>query len=219
VTPLLSSTAPMLLGISWLDPQKILTSVGTTATILIVLAIIFAECGVFPILPGDSLLFVMGLFIADNTLHIPVVLAIVLVCAAAWLGNVCGYLVGRRAGPALFTPGARIFKQEYADRTHVFFEQYGPGAVILARFVPIVRTVITWLAGVGRMDFRVYLVYSAVGAVLWGVVLTLAGYWLGQFAVIKDHIDVISVLIVALSLVPVALHRVRELRTRRTSES
>lgn len=197
----------MLLGIGWLDPQKILTSVGTTPTVLLVLAIIFVECAIFPILPGDSLLFVMGLFIADGTLHVSVELTLVLVCVAAWLGNVCGYLIGRSVGPALFKPGARVFKSEYVDRTHEFFERYGEGAVILARFVPIVRTVITLLAGVGRMAVRRYLLYSAVGAVLWGCALTLAGFWLGQFDPIKQNIDLICVLIVLLSVVPVAIHQ------------
>lgn len=204
-----SALTPMLLGVNWLDPQWILTTVGTVPTVLLVLAIIFIECAIFPILPGDSLLFVMGLFIANATLHVPIWLAIAVVCVAAWLGNVAGYSIGRAIGPNLFKPGARVFKQEYADRTHAFFERFGPRAVILGRFVPIVRTVITLLAGVGRMSRATYLLYSAIGAVLWAAIMTLAGYWLGHIDIIRTHVDAFTVLVIIVSLVPVILHRVQ----------
>lgn len=199
-------TVPMLLGLDWLDPETLLDWMGGFA-FWGMLLVIFAECGLFALLPGDSLLFVTGLFIADGWAYapglVPTILAIV---AAAWLGNLCGYAIGWRVGPALFKPKARIFKQEYADTSHEFFEKYGPRAIILARFVPIVRTFITLMAGVGRMSPRVYVIYSGVGAVLWGAGVTLAGYWLGQFEVIKDNIDAICLLIVLVSVIPMVLH-------------
>jgi membrane-associated protein len=205
----------MLLGIGWLDPETLLNWMGPSA-FWGMLVVIFAECGLFAILPGDSLLFVTGLFVADGWQYapgiVPTVLAIVV---AAWLGNLCGYAVGYRVGPALFKPGARVFKQEYADASRDFFEKYGPRAVILARFVPIVRTFITLMAGVGRMSPRTYVVYSGIGAVLWGTSVTLAGYWLGQFDVIKDHIDAICVLIVLVSVLPMVAQYLSERRSRR----
>jgi membrane-associated protein len=204
----------MLLGIGWLDPEVLLNWMGSWA-FWGMLLVIFAECGLFAILPGDSLLFVTGLFVADGWAFAPGIVPTVLaVVVAAWLGNLCGYAVGYRIGPALFKPGARVFKQAYADQAHDFFERYGPRAVILARFVPIVRTFITLLAGVGRMSPRVYVVYSGIGALLWGASLTLAGYWLGQFQVIKDHIDAICVLIVAVSVLPMGAHYLADRRSK-----
>lgn len=199
-----------LLGIDWLDPEYLLNAMGPYA-FWGMLLIIFAECGLFAILPGDSLLFVAGLFVASGWEHAPSLwLTVLAICVAAWLGNVVGYSIGYRAGPALFrNPEARIFKPAYADQAYAFFDKYGPRAIILARFVPIVRTFITLMAGVGRMTVRTYLLFSAIGAVLWGAGVTLAGYWLGQFGVIKDNIDLICVLIVVLSLIPMAIEYVR----------
>jgi membrane-associated protein len=210
---------PGLLGINWLDPETLLNWMGPSA-FWGMLLVIFAECGLFAILPGDSLLFVTGLFVADGWDYAPgIVPTILAIIAAAWLGNLCGYAVGFRVGPALFKPGARVFRQEYADAAHHFFERYGPPAVILARFVPIVRTFITLMAGVGRMSPRVYILYSGIGAVLWGGSVTLAGYWLGQFAFIKDHIDAICVLIVLVSLLPVLAHVLRDRSARRRTQA
>ena len=200
----------MLLGIGWLDPEVLLNWMGSWA-FWGMLLVIFAECGVFAILPGDSLLFVTGLFVAGGWEYAPgIVPTVAAIIAAAWLGNLCGYLVGYRVGDALFKPDARLFKQSYADAAHAFFDKHGPRAVILARFVPIVRTFITLMAGVGRMSPRVYIVYSGIGAVLWGCALTLAGYWLGQIDLIRHNIEVICILIVLLSVLPVAVHYLQE---------
>lgn len=199
-----------LLSLGWLDPETLLDWMGPSA-FWGMLLVIFAECGLFAILPGDSLLFVTGLFVADGWAYapglVPTLLAIV---AAAWLGNLCGYLIGYRVGDSLFKPDARLFKRSYADAAHAFFDKHGPRAVILARFVPIVRTFITLMAGVGRMSPRVYLLYSGIGAVLWGCSLTLAGYWLGQFDVIRHNIDAICVLIVLISVLPMLVHYLQE---------
>jgi membrane-associated protein len=201
---------PHLLGIDWLDPEYLLNAMGDFAFWGLLL-IIFAECGLFALLPGDSLLFVAGLFIAGGWEYAPPLwVAVAAICVAAWLGNVVGYAIGYKAGPALFgNPEARIFKPAYADQAYAFFDKYGPRAIILARFVPIVRTFITLLAGVGRMNTRTYLVYSAIGAVLWGAGVTLAGFWLGQFELIRDNIDLICVLIVVASVVPMVVEFLR----------
>jgi len=206
---------PMLFGLSWLDPQTLLDWMGPAA-FWGMLVVIFAECGLFAILPGDSLLFVTGLFVAEGWAYAPgIVPTLLAIVAAAWLGNVCGYAIGYRVGPALFKRDARVFKQRYADSSHAFFEKYGPRAVILARFVPIVRTFITLMAGVGRMSPKVYLAYSAIGAVLWGVGVTMAGYWLGQFDLVKQNIDAICVLIVLVSVLPMIVSFLRERSSRR----
>jgi membrane protein DedA with SNARE-associated domain len=210
---------PMLLGIDWLDPEVLLEWMGPSA-FWGMLLVIFAECGLFAILPGDSLLFVTGLFVADGWAYAPgIVPTILAIIAAAWAGNLVGYAVGFRIGPALFKPGARLFKQDYADLAHEFFERHGPRAIILARFVPIVRTFITLMAGVGRMSPRVYVLYSAVGAVLWGTSLTLAGYWLGQFTFIKEHIDAICLGIVAVSVLPMVAHYLQDRSAKRRARA
>ncbi len=132
-------------------------------------AVIFIECGLlFPILPGDSLLFAVGLFIAHGTIDVPLWLACVLLTVAAFLGNVSGYYIGRGLGTTLFTnPNARFLKPKYIEQTHEFFERYGPRALVLARFVPIVRTFITVVAGAGKMDPSKFFLWTGIGAVLW----------------------------------------------------
>ena len=206
----------MLLGIDWLDPEYLLNEMGHFG-FWGMLFIIFAECGLFAILPGDSLLFVTGLFVANGWEYAPpIAITVAAICLSAWLGNIVGYAIGYRVGPALFgNPDARVFKPVYAAKAYAFFDKYGPRAVILARFVPIVRTFITLMAGVGKMRLRTYLFYSAVGAVLWGAGVTLAGYWLGQFDLVKDNIDLISVLIVVVSVLPMIVEYLRDRRNRR----
>jgi len=201
----------MLLGLDWLDPEYLLNAMGDLA-FWGLLFIIFAECGLFALLPGDSLLFVAGLFMAGGWEHSPpIAVACVLISLAAWLGNVVGYGIGYKVGPALFSkPDARLFKQEYVDKTYAFFDRYGNRAIVLARFVPIVRTFITMAAGVGHMSFRRFATYSAIGAVLWGTGLTLLGYWLGRITFIKDNIDLIAIAIVVLSLIPMVTEFLRE---------
>ena len=128
------------------------------------LAIIFIECGLlFPILPGDSLLFAIGLFIATDKLPISLWLALILLFVAAFLGNVVGYEIGRAVGPAIYRHDGRIIKRKYWDQTHEFFEKHGSKALVIGRFVPIVRTFVTVVAGIGRMDRRKFLMWSAVG--------------------------------------------------------
>jgi len=196
-----------MLGPDWLDPQSLLESLGPWA-LLGILAIVFAECGLLIgfFLPGDSLLFTAGLLTAPAVgfIDTPIAVVCALISLAAILGNISGYWIGRRFGPAVFNrEESRFFRREYVDKTRDFFERYGAGAIILARFVPIVRTFITAMAGVGRMDFTKYLVYSTIGGVLWGTGVTLLGYYLGNVAFVKAHIELILIGMVLLSVVPI----------------
>lgn len=209
----LALAAVPTLGPQWLDPQN-LDRFGTAA-FWIALAIIFAECGLLIgfFLPGDSLLFMVGLFIASGVISMPLGLACLLLTVAAVTGNMVGYWVGYRAGPALFNKSdSRLFRQEYVDKTHHFFDRYGSRAIVLARFVPIVRTFITAMAGVGRMDRRTFFVYSTIGGVLWATGVTLSGYFLGNIPIVKDNIEVMLIGIVALSLIPIGLEALKHRR-------
>jgi len=141
---------------------------------------------------------------------------VVLICAAAIAGNLVGYWIGRKAGPAVFRrPNSKYFRQEYVDRTSHFFERFGGRAIVLARFVPIVRTFITVMAGVARMDFRSYTIYSVIGGLLWGTSITVLGYYLGNVAFIRAHIELIVVGMVVLSVIPIVF----ELRRNRNRPS
>jgi membrane-associated protein len=203
------------LGPEWMQPQYILDKFGTAAFIA-VLVIIFVECGLLMFfLPGDSLLFVTGLYISTGAIGVPLGWACVLLSAAAILGNLSGYWIGRKAGPPLFhRPDSKLLKPEYVDQTHAFFEKYGPRAVILARFVPIVRTFITAMAGVGKMDFRIFATYSAIGGVIWAAGLTILGYYLGHIEFVQKNIDLIAILIIGISLVPAVVEWTRARKDR-----
>lgn len=206
---------PMLLP-GWMDPEKLIAWFGPWA-LWGVAFVIFAECGLFAILPGDSLLFTVGLFVALGAVQHPLWFVCLVLTVAAVLGNAVGYGLGRLIGPPLFKPRpglvGKIFKQSYVDRTHAFFDRYGNRALILARFVPIVRTFVTLVAGVGRMSFRRFLTYTAIGGIAWACGVTILGYYLGQIPIIHDNIELALILIVAVSLVPMAVefiaHRVR----------
>jgi len=207
-----------ILGPSWMDPNYLLAQYGT-ALIWVSLAIIFIECGLlFPILPGDSLLFAIGLFIATCKLPISLWLALILLFAAAFLGNVVGYEIGRALGPAIYRHDGRIIKRKYWDQTHDFFEKHGNKALVIGRFVPIVRTFVTVVAGIGKMDRRRFLTWSAVGAALWVCSVTFLGYFLGQaFPVLQDKLDIAIVLVVLVSLIPAAVEWWRHRRDRKPS--
>ena len=212
------------LGPQWIQPDYILEKFGAWAFVA-VLVIIFIECGLFVFfLPGDSLLFVTGLFIANAAaglkpgIDIPLWLACVLLSIAAVAGNACGYWIGYRAGPSLFhRPESKLLKPEYIDKTHEFFEKHGVRAIVLARFVPVVRTFITAMAGVGRMEFRTFITYSAIGGVIWAAGLTILGYFLGQNAFVQKNIELIAILIIAISLIPALVEWLRARREQRTA--
>lgn len=199
------------LGPSWLDPEQLLRMLGPYVLVGLCL-IIFAECGLLVgfFMPGDSLLFTAGLFVANGLIDTPIWLVCLLLTACAVMGNIVGYYLGYRAGPALFNrPDSRLFKREYVDKTHAFFDKYGARAIVLGRFVPIVRTFITAVAGVGRMDRREYFTYSILGGVGWATGVTLLGFWLGGIAFVRNHVELILIGIVALSIIPIVIEAIR----------
>lgn len=203
--------APHALGPSWLDPQTLLENLGNWS-LWGAAGIVFAECGLLVgfFLPGDSLLFTVGLLIGQGSVKAPLWLACLVLTVAAFAGNVVGYEIGRKVGPAIFRrPDSRLFRQEYVDKTVTFFETYGPRAIVLARFVPIVRTFITVVAGVGQMDRRKFLTYSGIGAVLWATGVTVLGRILGGVAFVRDNLEVMLLAIVAISVLPVAFELLR----------
>ena len=183
--------------------------------------IVFAECGLLIgfFLPGDTLLFSAGLLVATGVFHVSVWALVALVPVAAVLGNLVGYWIGYRAGPAVFNkPESRLFRREHVERSHAFFEKYGARTIVLARFVPIVRTFATVMAGASRMRFRTYAAFSVVGGILWGTGVTLLGYYLGHIPFVQDKvrplIEPVIVGIVLLSVVPAAVELLRSRRRR-----
>ncbi|MEV4557112.1 VTT domain-containing protein [Kitasatospora sp. NPDC049285] len=196
----------------WLDPTQLISTFG----LLGILAIVFAESGLLIgfFLPGDSLLFTTGLLVAGGTLlQQPIWLVCLLVVLAAIAGDQVGYLFGRRVGPSLFNrPESRLFKQENVERAGAFFERHGPKAVVLARFVPIVRTFTPIVAGVGRMNYRAFALCNVLGGVLWGAGITALGYFLGQVDFVRENIELICLAIVLVSVLPVAAELLRARR-------
>ncbi|WP_158847225.1 DedA family protein [Saccharothrix deserti] len=210
-------TSTIALGPDWLDPTKLLQGLGPYMLIGLCF-IVFAECGLLVgfFLPGDSLLFTAGLFVATGVLEYPLWLVCVLLTVCALVGNVVGYWIGHRAGPALFNkPESKIFKKEYVDKTHEFFDKYGARAIVMARFVPIVRTFITAMAGVGRMDPRKYFTYSLIGGIAWAAGLTVLGYFLGQIEFVRDNLEMMLILIVLISVVPIIIEVIKARREKK----
>jgi membrane-associated protein len=209
---------PLLLP-SWMDPEYVIHLFGPYA-LWGVAFIVFAECGLFAILPGDSLLFTVGLFVAIGVIDHSLFFVCVVLTLAAVAGNVCGYWIGRAIGPPLFRPRkglvGKILNPAYVAKTHDFFERYGNRALILARFVPIVRTFVTLVAGVGRMDFRRFIAYTAIGGILWASGVTSLGFYLGNIPFIRNNIDAVLILIVAVSLIPMGIEFLLHRRRART---
>lgn len=195
----------LTLAVLGLDPQKMLEKGG----LLVLGLIVFAESGLLIgfFLPGDSLLFIAGFLSSDaggNSLPaLPWVLLVAFV--AAVVGDQVGYLFGARVGPALFKrPDGRIFKQANVQKANAFFEKHGAKTIVLARFVPIVRTFAPIVAGVGAMRYRTFVIYNLLGGFLWAVGVTTLGYFLGEIDFVKNNIEIAIIAIVALSLLPVA---------------
>jgi membrane-associated protein len=174
-------------------------------TYLILFTIIFCETGlvVTPILPGDSLLFAVGVFAAqqDSPLNIWILLPLLL--TAAVLGDTVNYHIGKYLGPKVFSGKvSRWLNQKHLETTHRFFERHGGKTIILARFLPIVRTFAPFVAGVGSMNYARFLAYNVVGGVIWAVGITMLGYLLGQQRIVKDNFEIVLVAIVIFSLIP-----------------
>ena len=189
-----------------LDPMYWLGEGGMFASAVLpgILIIVFIETGLlFPLLPGDSLLFTGGLLAAAPNPPVNIWVLVVSVSVVAVLGDQCAYFIGRRIGPALFDKeDSRFFKKRYVSESHAFFERHGPKTIILARFVPIVRTFTPVLAGVSAMRYPVFLGFDIIGGVLWGAGVTLLGYFLGNVPFVKSHIELMILLIVLLSVLP-----------------
>lgn len=198
--------APLLLGVPWMDPHWLLQHFHTEF-VWIGLIIVFIECGLFfPFLPGDTLLFAIGLFIATGQLHLNVFVALVAFFVAAFLGNVVGYEIGRKLGPPLYHHDGRILKRKYLDQTREFFDRHGNKALVIGRFVPFVRTYITLVAGITDMGRRRFAIWSAVGAVAWVLLITLLGYFLGQAVPwLATRIDWVILGLLVVSVVPIAV--------------
>ncbi|SDO08416.1 membrane-associated protein [Klenkia soli] len=191
----------------FLDPTTLINTFGLVG----IMAVLFAETGLLVgfFLPGDSLLFTAGLLAAGG-LVAPLWVLLLLLPVAAVAGNLVGYWIGRKAGPAVFhRPDSRFFKAEYVDRSQAFFDRNGARTIVVARFVPVVRTFAAVMAGASRMDLRRFALYSVVGGVAWAVGVTLLGFWLGQVAVVRDHVELFVLGVVVLSLVPVAVEVLR----------
>jgi membrane-associated protein len=181
--------------------------------------VIFAETGlvVFPVLPGDSLLFIAGTVAAASGINVHLLVGTVML--AAVLGDSVNYAIGRYIGPIAFhrpqdTILGRFLKVEYLERTHRFYEKYGGFTIVIGRFVPIVRTFAPFLAGVGSMQYRQFLLYNVAGAVAWVSSLVYAGYMFGNIPWVKENLALIVVAIVVVSLLPIVIQWVRERRAK-----
>jgi membrane-associated protein len=196
-----------------LDPTRLIDTFGLAG----MMAIVFAECGLLVgfFLPGDSLLFTAGLLVAGG-LVAPLWLVLLFLPVAAVAGNLAGWWIGRQAGPAVFDrPDSRLFQRRHVERAQEFFDRNGARTIVLARFVPVVRTFATVMAGVARMDFRRFALYSLVGGIAWTTSVTMLGFWLGQVAVVRNHVELFVLGVIALSLVPVAIETLRGRRATR----
>ncbi len=216
------------LGLDFLKPEWWFEQAGAAA-LWVVAAIIFAESGLLFgfFLPGDSLLFFTGFLtssaakdtapfdqFAEHIPALPIVLAVLAVAAIA--GDQVGYYFGRSVGPALFNkPDSRLFKQENVAKAHAFFERHGPKSLVLARFVPIVRTFTPIVAGIAQMRYRTFVTYNVVGGMLWAVGVTTLGHFLGEIEFVRDNIELAIIAVIAVSLLPLAIEVYRARRHRR----
>lgn len=196
---------------AFMDPNYLVDTFGLIGLLLIV----FAECGLLIgfFLPGDSLLFTAGLLSAQGVAGLPLWALLVTAPIAAVAGNLVGYWIGFKAGPAVFNrPESRLFRREYVEQAHDFFQRYGARTIVLARFVPVVRTFAAVMAGASRMTFAVFAAYSVLGGILWGAGVTLLGYFLGQIAFVRAHVELMIIAVVVLSIVPIAVEALRSRR-------
>jgi membrane-associated protein len=209
---------PMLFGIKWLDPEWMLDQFGT-GFFWVSLAIIVVECGLFfPFLPGDTLLVAIGIFLASGDLSIipgPGLLDLLVGClllvGAAMLGNVLGFEIGSKLGPVIYEHDGKILTQSYFDRTEAFFDKHGRKSLVIGRFVPVVRTYVTVVAGASKMKRPRFLVWSLVGALLWVLSITGTGYFVGDsFPWLANHIDYLILGLLLLTIIPAAIHWWRE---------
>ncbi len=179
-----------------------------TAIYVVLFLIIFIETGLvaMPFLPGDSLLFMAGLFARSGNLNLSYLF--ILLFIAAVVGDNCNYWIGRKIGVKIFDlkfKGKALVKREYLEKTHLFFEKYGTKAIIMARFVPFVRTFAPFAAGIGEMNYKKYLLFDVIGGALWIGSLTTAGYLLGEVELIRKHVDLVCLGIIGISVLPIII--------------
>jgi len=191
-----------------------------------VFAIIFAECGLLigVVLPGDPTLFTTGLLAATAAINADLWLVCVVVTVAAVLGNICGYWIGAKVGPPLFNrPNAKLLHKGQIEKTQRFFDRYGARAIVLARFIPLARTLITLIAGIGRMDRKKYFVYSTIGGVLWATGMTLLGGLLGQIPWVAANVNtmllIMLVAIATVSIIPIVTEAIKKRRKKKPASS
>lgn len=189
-------------------------------TYVILFLVIFSETGlvVAPFFPGDSLLFTSGTFAAQGSLNILILLAALIVAAVA--GDTVNYWIGNVLGPRLFrNEKSRIFRKEYLERTHDFYERHGAKTIILARFIPVIRTFAPFVAGIGKMRYRKFLAYNVVGGVAWVSLFLLAGYFFGGFQIVKDNLSPVIIGIIIVSFIPVIVEFARHQRRKRKEKA
>jgi membrane-associated protein len=198
------------------DLEGVLKDLGPLAMVIVCL-IVIAETGLLVgfFLPGDSLLFTVGLMIGTGLIDIPIWLACILISISAIAGDQLGYFIGRKAGPAVFKrPNSKFFSQRNAERAQEFFVKYGAKAVIFAHYVPILRTFVPVAAGVGKMKYSYYLRNNLIGALSWGIIVPLIGFFLGQITFVRENVIMVTLSLVALSLIPVILEIIKARRRR-----
>jgi membrane-associated protein len=212
-----------MFGLEWLEPEALISSFGIYALIG-VCAIVFIETGLLIgfFLPGDSLLFVTGLMIStgdvvwpmgDEYVPVPIWIACAAITASAWLGDQTGYWIGRKSGPAIFNKtDSKFFTQKNVDRTNAFFEKYGAKAIILAHFVPVMRTFVPVAAGIGQMNYRRFLKYNIYGVIGWGTLVTLLGYYLGKIPFVAEHVEYFTIAFILVSTIPIVMEIVKSRR-------
>ncbi len=212
-----------MFGMEWLEPETLIQSFGAFAMIG-VCAIVFIETGLLVgfFLPGDSLLFVVGLMIstgdvvfptAGDPWPVPIWLACIMISSSAWLGDQTGYWIGRKSGPAIFNKqDSKLFSQKNVAKTNSFFERYGARAIILAHFVPVMRTFVPVAAGIGQMPYRNFLKYNFIGVIGWGTGVTLLGYFLGKIPFVAQHVEYFTIGFVVVSSIPIAYEVIKARR-------
>jgi membrane-associated protein len=192
---------------------EIIRAYGTW-TYLILGLVVFLETGVVatPFLPGDSLLFAAGAFAALGALDVTIVC--VVLSAAAILGDTVNYWIGRKIGPRVFKENVRFLKREHLMRTHAFYEKHGGKTIVLARFVPIIRTFAPFVAGIGSMSYRRFFAYNVFGGLLWVALFVLGGYFFGNLPVVKENFSLVILVIIIVSILPLVIEYVRHRRRR-----
>jgi membrane-associated protein len=199
------------------DPDELAILIDTVFSgwwiYIVMVAIVYAENAILLgfILPGDSLLFTLGVVAGTGKINVWLLMGVLVVAAIA--GDSTGYFLGKKTGPAIFSrPDSRLFKQEYVRRTQSFFERYGGKTILMARFVPVIRSFAPFMAGVGKMPYRTFVFYNVIGSFIWVVVLTMLGFWLGNVPWIKENFEKAILLVVALSFVPAVIEIINHRR-------